>query len=215
MVRPQDTVVSTDAERYLLIYFVSVLVIVAALIILFFVVFTRRKNKLLFDKLEQQRAFEEELTKTQLEIQEQTLKNVGRELHDNVGQMLAFANMQLNALSATASETAKKGIEDAKNLVSDSITEVRAMSKSLNSEVSLKLGLEASLQNEVNRLNRLKSPSATLDIYGKSVELKNKKDEIFIFRIVQEFISNTLKYADADLLTISLNYNKDAIELRN
>lgn len=213
MVQPQDQLVSTDSERYLLIYMIAVLVIVAVLIIIFFVVFTRRKNKLLFDKIKQQRAFEEELTKTQLEIQEQTLKNIGRELHDNVGQMLAYASMQLNALSATVNDQVKKGVEDVRELVSDSITEVRALSKSLNSDVSLTLGLEASLKNEVERLNRLKSPKALLKIDGEPIELKNKKDEIFIFRIVQEFISNTLKYADADVLAITLNYHKNALSI--
>ena len=38
--------------------------------------------------------FEEELIHAQQEIQEETLKHVGRELHDNVGQLLAFATMQ-------------------------------------------------------------------------------------------------------------------------
>jgi signal transduction histidine kinase len=214
MVQAQSGPVSTDAERYLLVYMIAVLVIVAALIILFFVVFTKRKNKLLFDKIRQQQVFEEELTKTQLEIQEQTLKNVGRELHDNVGQILAFASMQLNALSSTVNDQVKKGVEDVRELVSDSITEVRAISKSLNSDVSLKLGLEASLENEVNRLNRLNSPKAILDIQGELIELSNKKDEIFIFRIVQEFISNTLKYADADMLTMSLIYKEDALSIQ-
>jgi signal transduction histidine kinase len=206
MVQTRDQFVSTDAERYLLVYMIAVLIIITTLIIVFFVVFTKRKNKLIFDKIKQQQEFEEELAKTQLEIQEQTLKNIGRELHDNVGQMLAYSNMQLNALGATVSDAIKPKVEDIKKVISDSIQEVRALSKTLNSDVVLNVGLKLSLKNEVERLNKLNSLKASLIIDGEEVELPNKKDEIFIYRIVQEFISNTLKYSEAETIKIQLNY---------
>ena len=211
MVQSQDRLVSTDAERYLLVYMIAVLVIVAALIILFFVVFTKRKNKILFDKFKQQQAFEEELAKTQLEIQEQTLKNIGRELHDNVGQMLAYANMQLNALGATVTDIIKPKVEDTKKTIATSIEEVRALSKTLNSDVALNLGLNESLANEIERLNKLNSIEASITISGQEIILPNKKDEIFIYRIVQEFLSNTLKYAEAEQVSITLNYKPETL----
>ena len=80
----QDRAVSTAAERYLLVYMLFVLIIVTTLVIVFFMVFQKRKNKLLVDQFKQQQAFEEELSRTQTEIQEQTLKHIGWELHDNV-----------------------------------------------------------------------------------------------------------------------------------
>lgn len=213
MVQSQDRLVSTDAERYLLVYMIAVLVIVAALIILFFVVFTKRKNKILFDKFKQQQEFEEELSKTQLEIQEQTLKNIGRELHDNVGQILAYANMQLNALGATVTDTIKPKVEDAKKTIASSIEEVRALSKTLNSDVALNLGLKESLSNEIERLNKLNSIEASIIIEGIKKDLINKKDEIFIYRIVQEFLSNTLKYAEAEKVSITMNYKPEALTI--
>ena len=65
------------------------------MVILFFVTFQKRKNKLLLDKFRTRKYFDEEISRTQTEIQEQTLKHVGWELHDNVGQLLAYASMQL------------------------------------------------------------------------------------------------------------------------
>jgi len=59
---------STEAERYLLIYFILIIALVFGLFILFFVVFQKRKNKLLFEKFEQQRRFDEALVTTQQEI---------------------------------------------------------------------------------------------------------------------------------------------------
>ena len=94
----KDPATSTAAERYLLIYMIFVLIAITSLVILFFIVFQKRKNKLLIDKIKQKQAFEKELSNAQTEIQEQTLKNIGWELHDNVGQLLAAASMQLNIL---------------------------------------------------------------------------------------------------------------------
>ena len=213
MVQTSEQLVSTDAERYLLIYMIAVLVVVSALIITFFIVFQKRKNKLLLDKIKQQREFEEEIAQTQLEIQDQTLKNIGQELHDNVGQLLSFASMQLNLISSIASDSIKEKVDDTKAVIKDTIQEVRALSKSLNSDVILNLGLKQSIQNEVDRLNKLKLIKAELNIEGNEIELKNKKDEIILFRIIQEFFSNTNKYSEANNLIVTLNYTNNALKI--
>ena len=209
-----EQLISTDAERYLLIYMIAVLAVVSALIIIFFIVFQKRKNKLLLDRIKQQQEFEEEIAKTQLEIQDQTLKNIGQELHDNVGQLLSFTSMQLNLVSSLAKDGIKEKIEDTKEVVKDTIQEVRALSKSLNSDVILNLGLKQSIQNEVNRLNKLKTIEAELIIEGEEAELINKKDEIILFRIIQEFFSNTNKYSEATELHVTLNYTSKALTIR-
>jgi len=192
---------------------IAVLGIVAILVIVFFIVFQKRKNKLLLDKIEKQREFEEALIESQTEIQEQTLKNVGQELHDNVGQLLSFASMQLNLVSSLVSDSIKEKVDDTKNVVKDAMEEVRALSKSLNNDVILNLGLHSSIQNEVDRLNKLEKIAAKLTIQGKTRNITNSKDEIILFRIIQEFISNTIKYSEAKNLGITLNYSNDFLKI--
>ena len=199
--------VSTSAERYLLVYMIGVLLIVCTLIIIFFVVFQKRKNKLLLDKIEQQKIFDEEISRTQTEIQEQTLKNIGWELHDNVGQLLSVASMQLSVLGTQVKDEVKESITETTNIVRESLKEVRSLSKSLNNEVVLNIGFEKSITNELNRLKRLKFTSAELLVKGDTVALKNKKHEIIIFRILQEFLSNSVKYSEAKNLKVMLDYN--------
>lgn len=213
MVQTSEQLVSTDAERYLLIYMIAVLVIVTALVILFFMLFQKRKNKLLLDRVKREREFEEELVKTQTEIQEQTLKNVGQELHDNVGQLLSVANMQLSLVSSLAQDSIKTKVDDVKAVIIDAIKEVRGLSKVLNSEVILNLGLQESLNTEIERLNKMDSIKAELKIFGNEGVYKNNKDAIILFRIIQEFISNTVKYSKATQVTVSLNYEKDNLEI--
>ncbi|PWI29749.1 histidine kinase [Flavobacteriaceae bacterium LYZ1037] len=205
----QQPSVSTSAERYLLIYMIGVLFIVTALVVIFFIVFQKRKNKLLLDKIKQQQAFDEEIAQTQTEIQEQTLKHIGWELHDNVGQLLAYASMQLNMLSAKIPEDMKGTLNLTTETIKESLKEVRSLSKSLNNDVILNIGFEKSITNELDRLKRMKFASAELKIKGENKSLNNKKHEIILFRILQEFFSNSVKYSEAQNLKVELEYVND------
>ncbi len=213
MVQTTERLISSNAQRDLLVYMIAVLVIITGLVILFFVVFQKRKNKLLLDKIKREREFKEELIKTQTEIQEQTLKNVGQELHDNVGQLLAVANMQLSLVASLTQDSIKNKVDDAKNAVSKAIKEVRGLSKVLNSEVILSFGFQESLNTEIERLNRMNLLNAKLVSSGDKGVCKNNHDAIILFRILQEFISNTVKYSEATQLTITLNYTTNNLQV--
>ncbi|GAL73155.1 two-component sensor histidine kinase [Jejuia pallidilutea] len=132
---------------------IAVLVIITTLVIIFFIVFQKRKNKLLLEKIEQQRAFEKEMILVQTEAQEQTLKNIGWELHDNVGQLLSFASMQLSILKMQVADDVKDKFRDTTEALSNGLKEVRALSKTLNNDVILNIGFEKSITNELDRLS--------------------------------------------------------------
>lgn len=112
MVQTRERLISTAAERYLLVYMIAVLVIITTLVVVIFLVFLKRKNKLLIEKVQQQQAFEEEIAQVQTETQEQILKSIGWELHDNVGQLLSFANMQLSILKMQVDKDVRDKFKD-------------------------------------------------------------------------------------------------------
>ncbi|WP_299122561.1 histidine kinase [uncultured Winogradskyella sp.] len=210
----QGGVNKEDLDLTVLVYSIVVIAIIAVTIILFFIVFQKRKNKLLLDKINQQKAFDEELIKTQQEIQEETLKHVGRELHDNIGQMLVMSTMQMNAAVKVVNDEVKTKVTNAAETLKSTLEEVRALSKSLNSDVIFNLGFDATVKNEIERLNKSGFINATINISGEKVNFENKKDEIILFRILQEFFSNTLKYAGAENLKVDLHYLEDKLEIR-
>lgn len=207
----QERAVSTTAERYLLRYMLAVLVIVTALVIVFFVVFQKRKNKLLLDKIKQQKQFEETVSKTKEEIQEQTLKYIGQELHDNIGQLLSLASMQMGMLGVKISENIKEPFIETQKIIKESLGEVRALSKSLNTDVIQNRGFEKSIKAEIERLNRMNLITADFTVIGEVVTFENYKDGIILFRILQEFISNTVKHSNAKTLKISLDYRENKV----
>ena len=77
---------------------------------------------------------EKELLKTQLEIKEQTMKNISQEIHDNIGQVLSLANLQLTAIELDDNPYATGKIEKPMQLASKVITDLCDLSKTLNPE---------------------------------------------------------------------------------
>lgn len=203
-------------ELLLIVYFIVVILLLTTFGIIFFITFQRRKNKLLFEKLETEKRFEEELIQTRLEIQEQTLKNVSWELHDNIGQLLSVANMQLNILNRTMEHPMKQSLIEIKEVVANSLQEVRSLSKSLNNEVVDYSGLEASVKNELERFKRLNILQTSFSSEGESFSIP-PKDAIILFRILQEFFSNVIKHSRADTLDLQFKYRVEAlyIEVRD
>ncbi|MFT5103241.1 MAG: signal transduction histidine kinase, partial [Candidatus Latescibacterota bacterium] len=85
-------------EVSLLIYVVAVLLGFTVFGVILFISTQKRKNKFLIESIEARQRFEREIEISRLEIKEQTLRNIGWELHDNVGQLLSVVNMQLNMM---------------------------------------------------------------------------------------------------------------------
>ncbi|MBV7270503.1 sensor histidine kinase [Winogradskyella luteola] len=204
----------SDEEIALLAYVAFFLFTIVVVFVIFFLTFQKRKNQLLIDKLKQQQRFEEELSDAQQEIQEETLKHVGRELHDNVGQLLSFATMQMNAAGKLVEDDVKSKVNNASDALKESLSEVRALSKSLNSDVIFNLGFDATVKNEIDRLNKSGLIEAKFIVRGEKLNFENKKDEIILFRILQEFISNTIKYANAENLSVTIDYDKEFLKIK-
>mgnify|MGYP002712965411 CR=1 FL=1 len=199
-------------EKLLIVYFIAVLVFFAIFAIVFVVAFQRRKNKFLRERYEAEQRYQRELANSRIEIQEQTLKNIAWELHDNVGQLLSVANIQLNVLLNAAPGTYQDQIRETKDIVQESVQEIRSLSKVLNNEVVLKNGLSASLNVELDRFKRLGYLDASLEISGDIIPI-NSASEIIIFRILQEFLSNVLKHARASKLFVHLDYKEKTLDI--
>jgi len=192
-------------ELLLIVYFIVVILFLTSFAIIFFITFQKRKNKLLYEKFEAEKRFETELAQSKIEIQEQTLKNVSWELHDNIGQLLSVANMQLNILTGKVDADTKQSVKDIKEVVSNSLQEVRSLSKSLNNEVISYTGIEASIENELARFERLNNLNTEITTTGEFFDVI-EKDSIILFRIIQEFFSNVIKHSHASKITVLIQY---------
>ncbi len=185
-------------------------ILLVVVIIVIFSIFQNRKMKFLLEKRADEIRFEEEIIKSQLETQEQTLQNISWELHDNVGQLLSVAKMQLNMLQPDVANGQKNILDETGDIISKSLQEIRTLSKLLNPETVKNMGLQEAIELELHRFNRLNFLEADLEIKGEQIPI-DQKDEIILFRILQEFLSNSVKHAKAKSLTVTLDYKIDKL----
>tara|TARA_R110002073_G_scaffold40547_5_gene115342 strand:+ start:496469 stop:497251 length:783 start_codon:yes stop_codon:yes gene_type:complete len=196
----------------ILITTLTVLLLIVVIIIIFSI-FQKRKIAFLQEQKEAKQRFDDEIVKSQLETQEQTLQNISWELHDNVGQLLSVAKMQLNILQPSLLENQKGIVNETGEIISKSLQEIRTLSKLLNPEVVKNIGLEKSIELELQRFNRLNFLKATIEIIGTPIEI-NQKDEIILFRILQEFLSNTVKHSKTTRLEVILTYTSEKLTIK-
>jgi signal transduction histidine kinase len=202
-----------ENEIIKIIMIVTVLILALFLIIFvtLFTLFQKKKVDLLLEQKEKEKIFEETLKRSEIEIKENALKNISWELHDNVGQLLSLARLELNILKPKSVQNAEK-ISEISEIIGTSLQEIRTISKILNSEYINSIGLEESIKIEIDRFNRLKFIAATLEISGENFEIPNQ-DEIILFRMIQEFFSNTIKHAQATQLSVSLHFTEQQLEI--
>lgn len=198
-------------EIQLLVFVTTIIVLFLAItLILFFFYFQQKKTAYILKQRETQKRFQEEINKSRLEIQEQALQNISWEIHDNVGQLLSTAKMQLNMVQFTLPDELQTGVQETGDLIGKSLEELRGLAKSLNPETIKNQGLIASITQEIERFNRLNFIKATIEVSDDYYDLSNEK-EIILFRILQEFSNNTLKYAKAKNLAIAFQFHQNEV----
>lgn len=172
-----------------------------AFVVLLAYLFTARKNKLIQEKKIMKTQFDQELLQTQLEIQEQTLKTISEEIHDNVGQVLSLAKLNLNTFESNP----QKKLLDTKELISKAINDLRDLSRSMHGDRIAELGLQQSLADELQILENSGEFKTHFKITGDSYKL-SPQQEMVIFRMVQEALNNAIKHAKAKNISLQIKY---------
>ncbi len=190
----------------ILIISTLIIILVNVFVVVLFSVFQRRKNKLLEEKKAAQKKFEGEIAETQIEIREETLRNISWELHDNIGQSLTLAKIQLQ-------NSSPDNIKEVSEIITKSLNELRALSKLINPEFIKNIKLKDAVQLEIDRFNRMNFINSTLEVVGEE-RVINEKSSIIIFRILQEFFSNTIKHSKATNLLVELHFEEEFLEIK-
>src|SRR4029078_7777105 len=115
--------------------------------------------------------FQQELLKTQMEIQEQTFKTISQEIHDNIGQMLSLAKMNLSKFEIDR-ENSDEAVLSAKNLVSHAVSSLRDLSRTLNTETIATIGLLKSIDLELQLVEKTAGIKTAIEINGSQQRLE-------------------------------------------
>jgi two-component system, NarL family, sensor kinase len=186
----------------------------ALFIIVFLFIFQNRQKTNLQEKSTLKAQYDQEILKSQIEVQNATLQYIGKELHDNVGQLLSVARINLNVVEETTQEVENEGfVKQANELVEQSIQELRALSKSLDSDFVQDFGFQEMVIHELQRIRKTKKFETEIVIQGQKYSLGYER-EIVLFRIVQEILNNALKHSGATIIEVSLSYLPNSFTLQ-
>lgn len=196
------------------IFVIATFMILLLLGFILVILFSYRKKQMSFSiQLENIKAnAEKELLKTQLEIQEQTFQYISRDIHDNIGQFISLAKLQLNTLDFDHLNMAKEKIIHSADLLTQALDDLRDLSKSLSSEMIRNNGLVAAVEQQIAYLKKLEVVEVNFEVIGENRFLDEQK-EIFIFRIVQEAVNNIIRHSDARKVNILLSYEQGQLSL--
>ena len=175
-------------------------------IIVFFLKYTQRK--LISEKekalLREQHA--QELLSSKLEMQQLTMQDIGREIHDNIGQLLTVASISAYQVAYdNVCPEVNDRVTDVGKIIDRSLAELRSLSRSLTDEKAEMADFLLQIQKECDRINALQICVATCTCNENDFTIFSSSKN-FMQRIIQEFIQNSLKHAECNKIEIRFFY---------
>ncbi|MEX1188023.1 MAG: ATP-binding protein [Bacteroidia bacterium] len=180
-----------------------ILLLVASVVISIFIANRQRlRQEMRLSQLEL--VYEKELRNAELEVREQLISHVSRELHDHVGHTLTYMRLIIETRKLDSPEVAAS-FQPFEELLDQASGQLRLLSRSMNMDYLSGLTFQDAINEEVARL----SSFTTMEVEYKPGTFKypkmDKDQMLMSFRIFQELINNTIKHSNATKLIVKSN----------
>lgn len=196
---------------------IAVAVVVATLLVLLLIGFAgvllvvnanrRHRHRAELAELELQR--DRQLRQAEREAVQHTLTEVGRELHDNVGQLLTVAQVGFHDHLEAASKQHPR-VGTALDALDQAVEEVRLLGRSLDHDRWGRRHLLEALEHEAARLRRLGKARVDLRVQGTPEE-PSSDVKTMLFRSFQEVVNNALRHSGARAISITVEQGQGLV----
>jgi PAS domain S-box-containing protein len=168
------------------------------------------ENAELFEQVRAGRERQRKLAKSLVEIQESERRNIAKELHDHLGQLLTGLQFMLESTKQQSSGKQRSDLEEIQNSVTDIIEQVREMSLNLRPSMLDDMGLAPTLKWHFERFTR--QTGVSVDFYCDEILNRFPADiETAAFRIVQEALTNVARHARVKSVLVGLAIQQDTL----
>jgi hypothetical protein len=178
--------------------------VLSSSLVFFVMAFKRKKQAFKAERELLEERFRSSLAESKLEISEQTLKDVAREIHDGIGQRVTYA------IQALERETSAK--EDVRDTLLEVITDLRNLSRSLHTSHIQEMGLDLAAEKECQVTEKLTGIKCTYTPPEGMINV-SPQAEIILFRCLQEALQNAVKYAECSEIQVRLSTLEAHLEL--
>jgi signal transduction histidine kinase len=202
----------TEYTLVIIVFNVFLLAFIAAAIT-FVVQYKNKKRENQARLVQQEILHQKEILSTEVEIQSQTMQHIGREIHDNVGQKLTLASLYTQQLAyENKTPEINEKIENIGDIINQSLAELRHLSKSLTDKTIENGNISDLLRQEFAKIEDLKKYKLNLAIDLDKLTLSYKTKSVIV-RVTQEFLQNSMKYANCKTLSISATKEGDHLKI--
>ena len=172
---------------------------------------TERK-KLQEDLVNAQLDVQKQITEASLLAQEKQKEEIGKELHDNINQILASVKLYLD--TALRNEGIREElVMKSMDLTVNAINEIRQLSHSLMPPSFEKLSLKEVVEELADELNAIGCFTIHVSMEDLREEHLGNQQKIMLYRIIQEQLNNIIKYANAEDVCIGIKKCASALQL--
>ena len=200
-----------NQEIYVIILIGGILaLLLVGFIVTILFLYQRKQHKQEQEMVRLKKEYDQELLRTQLEIQEGTFKTIGQELHDNIGQVLSVVKLSLAILPIEKEDPVYEGVYNIRQMLNKAIFDLADLTKSLHSDRIAQVGLVESIRFELETLKKAGLLQITFDAPGDE-PIADPQKAIFLFRIFQENINNILKHSRATRVDVSIQLFEDSM----
>ncbi len=179
-------------------------------IIILILVYQKKQLHFIYEKKELKNQFKEEILKSRIEAQEETLNTISKEIHDNIGQLVSSAKMLVGVAERKLPDVGDT-LQQADISLSKAIQELRALSKSLNTQWLEQFNFFENLETEALRINA--SETMTMTVSRQEDLQMSKERQLILFRMVQEAFQNAIKHGQATQLHIKSDQTQTGLTM--
>ena len=170
-----------------------------------------RQARLMVSELSEAQRALQDYVRLATDAQEDERKRLARELHDGTIQALVIAKAELDALTAIekpVSAPVRARLNNVEAMLTATIDDVRRFSRDLRPSLLDDLGLVHAIDWLVGDLGARAAINAQLRVSGEPRRLA-QKEELALFRIVQEALRNVERHAAANSVEVHLEFGRD------
>jgi two-component system, NarL family, sensor histidine kinase UhpB len=141
-----------------------------------------------------------------IQAQERERHRIAQDLHDEVNQALTAVSLRLQATVEQAPEDLKGELVETKRLATQAMQELLTIARQLRPAVLDDHGLTAALHSQVRQFADQTGIAATFDATGAPASL-TPEQQLVLYRVTQESLSNIAQHADASHVEVRLSIN--------
>jgi signal transduction histidine kinase len=172
-------------------------------------------NRRIFHQMETLSSQRSTLARRLIGVQEEVLRSISRELHDEFGQILTAVGAMLNRTgkkNITSDSPLREDLTEVREIVQSTLEKVRDLSQALHPTILDDYGLEKAMERFVPTFEKQTGITVEYEKMGTAVVPDDAA--IHVYRVLQEALSNVARHSKASAAQVKVQFSPDRLTLQ-